>query len=165
MRSRLLDPSHMDLQGKPFSAVFSGSSDYDTNTWRIRNSGVQRVPRASKETRSVLEACKSLGIRIEEKSSGSAANADSYKVSAVFLDGGIEGETGNYWYAPRGVWVRGPKAVLLLALELGLSVRKAWYRQHDLVGATLDSLKSELLAMNRGAQPAVAADAPPAARR
>ena len=140
----------MDIQGKPFSAVFSTSPKHEPNTWRIRNSGVQSVPQASKETRSVLEACEALGIRVQEKTYGSPVNADSHHVSAVFLDGGIEGETGNYWAAPRGVWVRGRKAALLLALQLGLSVQKAWYRQHDLVGATLDSLKSELLASTPG---------------
>jgi hypothetical protein len=135
----------MDFQGQPFSAVFSTSSKYEVNTWRIRNSGVKSRPWASDETRSVLEACQSLRIQVEEWGYGSPANASSYHVKATFLDGGVEGQTGDYWFGERGVWVRGRKAVLLLALELGLSVRPGWYRQHDLVGVTLEALKTDLL--------------------
>jgi hypothetical protein len=135
----------MDTQGKPFATVFTGSSKYDPNTWRIRNSGVKSWPGTGRETRAVLEACKLLAIPVKEGGGGSAANASSYAVSATILDGGIEGQTGDYWYGPRGVWVRGPKAVLLLALQLGLSVQESWYRRHGLAGATLASLKRELL--------------------
>src|SRR5262249_54907046 len=149
--------THMDTQGKPFSAVFCRLAGAERHTWRVRNSGVQFVPRRSKETRAVLEACSALGIPLEEKSSGSPANADSYTVRATFLDGGIEGQTGNYWYAPRGVWIRGTKAVLLLALQLGLSVRRGWYIEHGLTGATLHSLRRELATPGQGAQELVAA--------
>ena len=142
----------METLGKTFSTVFHRPLDAEPDTWRIRNSGVQSQPHNSRETSAVLEACASLGIRAQHRSSGSPANADSYTVQAVFLDGGLDGETGNYWYAPRGVWVRGCKAVLLIALQLGLSVRQRWYQENGLTGATLDSLKRELAASELGAQ-------------
>ena len=52
--------------------------------------------------------------------------------------------TGNYWYHPRGAWMGGPKAVLLLSLQLGLKVRPAWRRKYGLEEATLESLKAEI---------------------
>ena len=136
----------METLGKTFSRMFHRPPGTEPDTWRIRNSGVQSQPHTSEETSAVLEACESLGIGIEHRNFGSPANADSYKIHAVFLDGGLDGETGNYWFGPRGVWVRGPKAVLLIALQLGLSVRHRWYQENGLTGATLDSLKKELAA-------------------
>ena len=51
----------------------------------------------------------------------------------------------NSTYASRGAWVTGPRAVLLLALYLGLKVRPSWRRRHGLESASLESLRSELL--------------------
>jgi hypothetical protein len=85
-----------------------------------------------------------LGIEVKLKSSGSPANCDSYNLEAVFLDGGFSSRTGNYWYASRGAWVNGRRAVLLIALRLGLRVRPGWLRSHGLEKATLDSLNDEL---------------------
>lgn len=143
MRHRTKESSFRD---KPFSAVFHQPTGAKPDRWRIRNSGVQSHPESSAETRAVLAACTSLGVRVAHRNLASPANANSYKVSATFLDGGLQGETGNYWYAPRGVWVTGRKAVLLLALQLGLAVRTGWYAKHGTSAQTLESLKKELTA-------------------
>ncbi len=47
--------------------------------------------------------------------------------------------------------VTGPKAVLLLALTLGLRVRAAWLERYALVGLTLDDMRSELRRTQTGA--------------
>jgi hypothetical protein len=74
---------------------------------------------------------------------GSPANVDSFHLEAKFLDGGLAGETGNY-FGERGAWIDGPRAVLLIALQLGLKVRPNWYTAHGLRGVTLEQLRSAL---------------------
>lgn len=85
---------------------------------------------------------------------GSPANCDSYHLEASFLDGGLRAKTGNYWYAARGAWIRGPKAVLLVALKLGLNVTPAWRRRHGLENISLADLLAELKAAGHSPVPA-----------
>ena len=103
-----------------------------------------KAPELCKQTLAVVEACDDLGIEIERTRSGSPINADSYRMSAPFLDGGLSSMTGNYWFYERAAWVSGSRAVLLIALHLGLKVRKAWLQKYGLTDASLASLKSEI---------------------
>ena len=132
------------FQARPFSAVFHLPRGPNTTRWRVRNSGVTGMPCESKETNAVLTACRILGISVREQNWGSAGNANSYKIEAKFLDGGIVGETGNYWFQERGVWVSGAKAVLALALQIGLNVRRSWHESYGLVGVCLEDLQTQL---------------------
>lgn len=78
--------------------------------YRIRGSGVTGQPEDAANTRRVVEQLEGCGIKVERRSDGSPGNADSYKLRAAFLDGGLWGMTGNYWMAPRGVWIVGSEA-------------------------------------------------------
>jgi hypothetical protein len=50
--------------------------------------------------------------------------------------------TGTYWYDERGAWVFGPRAVLLVALQIGLKVPPSWYAENGLLGVTLARLRA-----------------------
>lgn len=78
--------------------------------YRIRGSGVTGDPEDAANTRRIVEQLEGSGIKVERRSSGSPGNADAYILRAAFLDGGLWGMTGNYWMAPRGVWIVGAKA-------------------------------------------------------
>lgn len=130
--------------GKPFSSVFQKPRSAGLARWRIRNSGVMGAPELAQETCAILSACSELNIQVEQQFSRAPGYADSYKLAARFLDGGIEGETGNYMGGERGLWVMGPKSVLLLALQIGLKVRPSWNREYGLIGVTLDDLKKQI---------------------
>ena len=130
--------------GQTFSRVFTQPAEADPREWRIRGSGVSGQPDAADTTYAVMKACESLGIDLSGRSMGSPAGADSYHLEAEFLDGGLRGQTGNYFYYPKGVWVHGPKAVLLLLLQLQVKVRPSWLRRHGLESTTLESLRAEL---------------------
>jgi hypothetical protein len=130
------------FQGQPFSRVFTQPRTARPNEWRIKYSGIQGVPEESDTIHAVWAACLHLGIEVKEQNWGSAANADSYELKSTFLDGGFRSKTGNYWCAPRGAWVTGAKAVLLIALTLELRIRPAWYRGHGLKGVSLAQLRS-----------------------
>ena len=89
----------LEFAGKPFSAIFTHPQALDDEPlWRIKGSGVQGIPELCKQTLAVVEACDDLGIEIERTRSGSPINADSYRMSAPFLDGGLSSMTGNYWF-------------------------------------------------------------------
>jgi hypothetical protein len=92
----------------------------------------------------VFAALDALGIPLAMTFSGGPCSADAYPVRATFLDGGLEGQTGNYLCGPRGVVVTGARAVLLLALALGLRVRPGWRGRYGLIGVTLDDLRDDL---------------------
>lgn len=139
----------------PFSAVFTQPRRYPWCQWRIRGSGVHTAPDDAPTTAAVFAACDALGIPLEMTFSGGPCSADAYPVRAAFLDGGLEGRTGNYFGSARGVSVTGPRAVLLLALTLGLRVTPRWRRTYELSGVTLDELREESL------RPARTVAAPP----
>ena len=132
------------FRGQPFSRVFTQPRTARPNEWRIKYSGIQGVPEESDTIHAVWAACLYLGIKVNEQNWGSAANADSYELKSTFIDGGFRLKTGNYWCAPRGAWVTGAKAILLIALTLELRIRPAWYRRHGLEGTTLAQLRAAL---------------------
>lgn len=108
---------------KPAVSQDSLSSAVETveagRRWRIRGSGVRGHPATAPFTRQILDGLSSIGVDIATRSSGSAVNASSHHVSARLLDGGIQGETGNCRVAPRGVFVAGPRVLVLVAALLG----------------------------------------------
>ena len=114
--------------------------------WRIKNSGVNGYPEDSAETSAVCNACSNLGIKSERYRMGSPVNADSYHISAEFLDGGFYAKTGNYMFDEKGAWVWGAKAVLVISLELRLRLRRTWLKNQGLEQKTFESLKSEIQA-------------------
>ena len=83
-------------------------------------------------------------FEVKKQNWGSAANASSYELKSTFLDGGFRSITGNYWCERRGAWVKGARAVLLIALTLELRIRPAWYREHGLDGTALAQLRSAI---------------------
>lgn len=72
------------------------------------------------------------------------AGADLYEVSARFLDGGLEGRTGNSIGGTRGVFISGPRAMALVCLSLSVKMPRAFVTAHGLQDVTLESLKAEL---------------------
>lgn len=128
----------------PFSAVFTQPDTYPSDRWRVRGSGVHTAPDDAPTTAAVFAACDALGISLAMTFSGGPCSADAYPVRATFLDGGLAGQTGNYLCGERGIVVVGPRAVLLLALVLGLRVLPGWRGRHGLTGVTLDDLRDEL---------------------
>ena len=110
---------------RPFSSVFHQPRWAPKDRWRIVGSGVMRRPESAANVELVLSACGALGAPYRSRWTGSPANADAYYLKARFLDGGIDGRTGNYWGGQRGVWVSGRKVVALLALTIGLKIKDA----------------------------------------
>ena len=130
--------------GQAFSAVFTHPQTYPREQWRIRSSGVNTRPDSVPTTAAVLDVCEGLGVMTEVFYSSGPCSANSYPVRATFLDGGVAGETGNYIGGKKGVIVTGVKAVLLLALSLGLRVRPVWCADYGVEGVGLDELLAEL---------------------
>lgn len=111
-------------EGKPYVAtrMRSMSSAVETvdpgKRWRIRGSGVMSPPMSAPLTGEIIARLSEVGVQVRKTSSGSPGNADSYGLRAQFLDGGINGETGNYMYGPRGVWIEGPRCLVVIATLL-----------------------------------------------
>jgi hypothetical protein len=135
--------------GKPFHRVFSQPAGSPSSRWRIRNSGVMGKPDDAATTSAVHLACEAVGIEVKSYWMGSPANLTSYHLKATFLDGGLEADTVN-GFCNRGGWVTGPKAVLLIAMKLGLRVTPTWRRKHGLEGVTLADLVADLRAVEVG---------------
>jgi len=146
MKAELLprpEDAHTYFRGQPFGRIFQEQKTHP-NLWRIKNSGAQGFPELSAETLAVVQACNQLDIEISRSWTGSPMNADCYRTQAGFLDGLLYSATGNYWYQERGAWVQGPKAVLILAFQLGLKLEDSWLAERALEGATVESLREEL---------------------
>ena len=90
--------------------------------WRIVGSGIREIPADAPNTKKVLDVLLGEGIAPLTASSASAANASANIIGARFLDGGIAGVTGDYWYGERGVWIWGPELVRFVAGKLGLAI-------------------------------------------
>lgn len=140
----VLDYWRPQFDGRPFGAVFTRKETYAPGRWRVRRSGVRCSFDNIPTTAAVLAACVALGVPVLYSGSGGPCSADSAEVDAEFLDGGLSGQTGNYIGGERGVVLRGPRAVLLVALTLGLRVRPAWLESHGLAGVRLPNLVAEL---------------------
>jgi hypothetical protein len=132
-----------EFAGQPFGAVFTRSGTNAPGRWRVRHSGTHCFDDAP-TTAAVLAACVALDIPVVHSAYGGPCSADSEEVDAAFLDGGLSGQTGNYIGSDRGVGLRGPRAVYLIALTLGLRVRSAWLESHGLTGVRLTDLVAEL---------------------
>lgn len=132
------------VAGRPFSEVFHQPRWAPKDRWRIVGSGVMTFPEKSPNVKLVLSACGELGVPFRSRGTGSPANADAYYLKARFLDGGIDGETGNYWGGQRGVWVTGRKTVAVLALKIGLKVKSASVLQGLDPSVALEALVREL---------------------
>ena len=93
------------LRGKSFESVFKMEVDRESGaiSYRIKGSGVTGRPTDAPLTNAVTHALASQGVTFKSGSTGSAANRDSYHLSAQFEDGGLEAKTGDYWYAV-SVW-------------------------------------------------------------
>ena len=110
------------MSGRRFESVFAndGQSPGGRPRFRIAGSGIHKPPRFAPLTGSVVEALRSQGINVIERSLGSPGNVDSYHLEASFKDGGLQASTGNYWMEKRGAWVEGEEAVCWVAQLLGL---------------------------------------------
>lgn len=133
------------FRDKPFSKLFHQPHNLGSKRWRIRNSASYDLPEDAGNTKIVTTVIESLGIHVRRYSMGSPINQDSNHLSAAFLDGGLSAMTGRYFFEEKGAWIEGPKAVLLVALMLGLRVRPSWREKHSLGKLTLDDLHRELL--------------------
>lgn len=131
------------VEARPFSGVFHQPRWAPGDRWRIVGSGPMSH-RHSPNVELVLSACRELGIRVRCHLTGSPANADANYLKARFLDGGIDGVTGNYWSSPRGVWVTGRKSVAVLALTMGLRVTSTSILQGLAPSVALAALVREL---------------------
>jgi hypothetical protein len=139
-----LDNWRQRFAGQPFGVVFAQPRRYPPNRWRIRWSGVQTRPEDAPTTAAVFAVCGALGIPIAVSFCGGPCSANAFPFEAPFLDGGVSGETGNYMPGERGAVVNGPRAVLLLALALGLRVRPGWLARYRLECVGLSDLVAEV---------------------
>lgn len=112
----------LSLAGRTFASVFrpDGLAPQGQVRYRIARSGVATWATSSPTTAAVVEAITAAGIAVRNRSMGSPANCDSYHLDADFRDGGLRGETGNYWFHERGVWIHGDEAVAWVARLLKL---------------------------------------------
>jgi hypothetical protein len=85
-------------------------------------SGVTEQPYRSKNVSLIVTALEEAGVVVESGASGSSANASAYMISARFLDGGLAGVTGNYFYYARGVFVWGPLFVRYIAEKINARI-------------------------------------------
>jgi hypothetical protein len=80
--------------------------------------------------RALLDALEADGIDVAQTDSGSPGNADEYRMSADFDDGGLAVRTGNYWGSPRGGFITGVNAlrrlIRLLNLRVSPQTARAW---------------------------------------
>src|SRR5262245_56904079 len=106
-----VDEPNRGFAGRPFSAIFHQPQSPSRTAWRIRRSGGRLEWGDAAEA--VLQACDQLGISVQSYSMASPANVGSVHLKASFLDGGLTGESGNYWFFERGAWIVGSRAVLL----------------------------------------------------
>jgi hypothetical protein len=107
---------------RTFKSVFTEERSYTNGLrqWRIKGSGVQGWPTDAPLTAEIKRFLETAGIAVRAHSMGSPANVDSYHLEAAFEDGGLYASTGTYWFGQRGAWIRGRKAVMWLAKQLGL---------------------------------------------
>jgi hypothetical protein len=133
-----------NLAGKTLTSIFKLEASDPAHKWRIKGSGVRGLPTDCLLTQVVVDACSDLDISVDKYSMGSPANVDSYHLEATFLDGGLYASTARYWFSPRGAWITGRKAVLLIAFQLGLKTSQAWLKEQGLENITFDTLRSEL---------------------
>ena len=131
-----------------FATIFPSSSFRTASDgrlcWRIRGSGVSQRPERAHWTGAVVTLLESHGIVVDRAGSSSFGGADSYRVSARFLDGELSAETGNYIGGSRGAFVYGARAALFIALGLELRVGKALFTKLGLAPTTFASLCEEL---------------------
>ena len=106
--------------------------------WEIRGAGAMYGPFNSMNVklRAILDALKGDGIDVAWTSSGSPGNADEYRLSADFDDGGLAVRTGNYWGSPRGGFITGVTALRRLIRLLNLRASPRTARAWGLVQAT-----------------------------
>ena len=129
--------------GRSLTAVFDTAKGAN-GRWRIRGSGVFEQPESCEQTAAIVTACEESGIQIVRPSSGSPANANSYSLEANFLDGGVQAQTGNYFFGKRGAWVIGARAMLFIALTLQLRIQDSLVRRLKLGHVSLEDLMNEL---------------------
>jgi hypothetical protein len=109
--------------------------------WRIKGSGVKEAPETAPNTSAVVKALERVGLKTRNGFSGNPImDVAAWSAECRFLDGGLDAETGNYFNSPRGAWVAGPRAALLVALLLGLRVTPSWLARFGLTHETLPSL-------------------------
>ena len=112
--------------------------------WRIRGSGVTDNPSSAPLTGEIIARLSEIGAQVSETSSGSPGNADSYGVRAQFLDGGIRGTTGNYIGGLRGVWIEGPRSLVVIAILLERSLPEKFLADLRRVDPEIDSYIEQL---------------------
>ena len=108
-------------RARTFKSVFTEQRNNAGEVrWRVRGSGVKTYPTNAALTAEIELCLEAAGIAVNQRSSGSPANADCYRLEAAFEDGGFYASTGNYWYDERGAWIKGRKAVDWIAAQMGL---------------------------------------------
>jgi len=112
--------------------------------WRIVGSGVRGFPTECEVVGEIVNVLRSHGIDVTQSSMGSPSNADSYHLKASFLDGGIRGKTGNYWYEPRGSWVYGKQVLTFIVFSLKLEVSRKQTKDFLACNTNLQELTKRL---------------------
>jgi hypothetical protein len=113
------------LQGIRFSAVFQRCTTGGTpDRWRIASSGVHGHPAAAPFTRHILDVLIGVELVVKEDhgSSNPGMGVASWGFTCTFLDRGFSATTGNYVGGEKGAWVKGNKAVVFIAMKLGVKV-------------------------------------------
>ena len=89
--------------------------------WRVLGSGTHGKPNEKEITRVVFDALEHNGVYIARRLDAAPwTNTVVYRSNANFLDGGLRGETGNYMFRIKGLWIEGEQAVRWLGNILDL---------------------------------------------
>lgn len=112
----------LSLAGRTFGSVFraDGRTSRGQVRYRIARSGSMTWGTHAPTTAAVVDAITEAGVAVRNVSMGSPGNCDSYHLDADFRDGGLRGETGNYWGHEKGAWIHGDDAVVWVARLLKL---------------------------------------------
>ncbi|MBS2031753.1 MAG: hypothetical protein JST54_27900 [Deltaproteobacteria bacterium] len=131
-----------------FASIFPKAGHFSTKAgvpaWRVRGSGVNGSPLEAPNTARIAELLASSGLQVTPTCIMGMCCADQYNLDVEFLDGGLQAVTGNYLFNEKGAWVFGARAVLYVALRMGLRVPDAFRLEHGLVGVDLGELEAAL---------------------
>lgn len=131
---------------RTFASLFPASGRFTskkgTPAWRIRGSGVSGPPETAETTKAVVAFLEQAGVNVVRSGFGGIGGADMFTLDAPFLDGGLFAQTGSYFYQSKSAFVAGARAVLFVALGLGLSVPSGFLEEQG--SPTLEELTREL---------------------
>lgn len=125
---------------RTFGSLFPGATRHVADSGkplvlRVGGSGVSGTPEDAPWTNEIVAFLEANNISVERSCLSGMCNVDMYRWQAAFLDGGFYGQTGPYFFEPRGAWVTGVRAVLFVTTGLGVAVPARFFIRHGIEGA------------------------------